>query len=109
MEIKGGETMRIEPLAMTKLRGPPPRRGVLRAAGAGAIAAVLGGRLGLLAGAQASFPTRIRVLHAAPELGKVEVFFNGEKKLDEFDYGTTSDWIQVDPGVVRATVRRDRA
>jgi hypothetical protein len=101
--------MRTDPLAMTTFTVTPSRRGVLRAAGAGALAAMLGGRLGLLASAQASFPTRIRVLHAAPELGKVEVLFNGEEKLDEFDYGTTSDWIEVDPGVVRSTVRRDRA
>src|SRR4051812_9120644 len=101
--------MRIDSLAMTTRTVTPSRRGVLRAAGAGTLAAVLGGRFGSLAAAQASFPTRIRVLHAAPELGKVEVLFNGEKKLDEFNYGTTSDWIQVDPGVVRATVRRDRA
>jgi hypothetical protein len=49
------------------------------------------------------------VLHAAPQLGKVEVLFDGQEKLDEFDYGTTSDWIEVKPGVVRTTVRRDRA
>ena len=89
--------MRIDPLAMTRLTVKPSRRGVLRAAGAGALAAVLSGRLGLPAGAQASFPTRIRVLHAAPELGKVEVLFNGEEKLDEFDTARPvigSKWIQ---------------
>ena len=26
------------------------------------------------------------MLHASPDLGKVEVLFNGEEKLDEFDY-----------------------
>jgi hypothetical protein len=51
----------------------------------------------------------VRALHAAPELGKVEVLFNGAKQLDEFEYGTTSDWIEIDPGVVRITISRDRA
>jgi hypothetical protein len=36
------------------------------------------------------------------------VLFNGEKKLDEFEYAQTSDWIDVDPGLVRITVQRDR-
>ena len=66
--------MRIDPLAMTRLTVKPSRRGVLRAAGAGALAAVLSGRLGLPAGAQASFPTRIRVLHAAPGWERLRFF-----------------------------------
>jgi hypothetical protein len=41
-------------------------------------------------------------------LGKIEVLFNGDEVLDEFEYGTTSDWIEVQPGVVRGTIRRDR-
>lgn len=85
------------------------RRTVLRAVGAGVAATLIAGPLGSVARAQSPFPTRIRVLHAAPALGKVEVLFNGEKKLDEFTYGTTSDWIEVGAGVVRVTVRRDRA
>jgi hypothetical protein len=59
--------------------------------------------------AQTTYPTRIRVLHASPELGQVEVLFNDTEVLDEFDYGMTSDWIEVEPGVVRTTIRRDRA
>jgi hypothetical protein len=54
------------------------------------------------------FPGRFRVLHAAPDLGKIEVLFNDAKQLDEFAYGQYSDWIDVDPGLVRITVRRDR-
>jgi hypothetical protein len=42
-------------------------------------------------------------------LGKVEVLFNGSEVLDEFEYGSTSDWVEVKPGVVRVTIRRDRA
>ena len=85
------------------------RRGVLRLAGAGAAAVLVNGKVHGLARAQSTFPTRVRVLHASPELGKVEVLFNGQEKLDEFEYGTTSDWIEVEPGVVRTTIRRDRA
>jgi hypothetical protein len=85
------------------------RRAALRTAGAGVVATLIAGRLGSVARAQSPFPTRIRVLHAAPPLGEVEVLFNGEEKLDEFAYGTTSDWIEVGAGVVRVTIRRDRA
>lgn len=85
------------------------RRAVLRTAGAGVVATLIAGRLGSVARAQSPFPTRIRVLHASPALGKVEIRFNGEKKLDEFTYGTTSDWIEVGAGVVRVTISRDRA
>jgi len=85
------------------------RRTVLRAAGTAALVTLVSGHLGSTVRAQSPFPTRIRVLHAAPPLGKVEVLFNGEKKLDEFTYGTTSDWIEVGAGVVRVTIRRDRA
>ncbi|MFN8590187.1 MAG: DUF4397 domain-containing protein [Thermomicrobiales bacterium] len=85
------------------------RRGLLRVAGAGAVVALAGTRGFAVTRAQTPFPTRIKVLNAAPSLGKVEVLFNGKKELDEFTYGMTSDWIDVSPGLVRATVRRDRA
>lgn len=84
------------------------RRTVLRLVGAGVVVGIGSSRHGGLAAAQSPFPTRIRVLHAAPELGKVEILFNGNKALNEFDYGTTSDWIEIKPGVVRTTIRRDR-
>jgi hypothetical protein len=84
------------------------RRAALRLVGAGVVVGIGAGRHGRLVAAQTPFPTRIRVLHAAPELGKVEVLFNGNEELDEFDYGTTSDWIDVNPGTVRTTIRRDR-
>ena len=84
------------------------RRTVLRAVGAGAVVTLLSGRLGSVARAQLPFPTRIRVLHAAPPLGKVEVLFNGEKKLDEFTYGTNEDYelILSDPLVIPVPVDR---
>lgn len=84
------------------------RRRLLGAAGAGVIASVLPGRLGLTARAQETFATRVQVLHAAPGLGQIEVLFNGAELLDNFDYGQTSDWLDVEPGVVRVTIRRDR-
>jgi hypothetical protein len=80
----------------------------LRLVGAGVVVGIALGRRERLAAAQTPFPTRIRVLHAAPELGKVEILFNGNEELDEFDYGTISDWIEVNPGTLRTTVRRDR-
>jgi hypothetical protein len=84
------------------------RRSVLRLSGAGAALLVVGGRLPAAANAQAMFPGKFRVLHGAPDLGKVEVYFNGDKKLDEFQYGQVSDWLDIDPGLVRIEIRRDR-
>jgi hypothetical protein len=84
------------------------RRTMLRVVGAGVVVGIGIGRRGQNTAAQSPFPTRIRVLHAAPELGKVEVLFDGNEELDEFDYGTTSDWIEVKAGTVRMTIRRDR-
>jgi Domain of unknown function (DUF4397) len=85
------------------------RRGVLRLIGAGAVVGMAISRRRGLAAAQTPYPTRIRVLHAAPGLGKVEVLFNGNEELDEFEYGMVSDWIEVSPGTVRTTIRLDRA
>jgi hypothetical protein len=53
--------------------------------------------------------TRLQVLHGGPDVGKVELYLNGEKVLDNFEYGSLSDWIDVDPGTVRVTITRDRA
>jgi hypothetical protein len=86
----------------------PSRRQLLGAAGAGIIVSVLSHRDGLLVQAQDAFPTRVQVLHAAPGLGQVEVLFNGDELLDEFDYGQTSDWLDIAPGTLRVTIRLDR-
>ena len=53
--------------------------------------------------------TRVQVLHASPSLGKVEVFFNGDETLDEFNYGDQSDWIDISPGSTQVTITADRA
>ena len=34
---------------------------------------------------------------------------NYEEELDGFEYGTTSDWIDLTPGAVRVTIYADRA
>jgi hypothetical protein len=59
--------------------------------------------------AQTAVPPRIRVVHAGPELGTVEVLFNSAKVLDQFAYGTNSDWLEVNPGAVRITIHTDTA
>jgi hypothetical protein len=84
------------------------RRGLLRLVGAGALTVAIG-RASPVARAQTPYPTRLRILHASPALGKVEVHINGQEELDEFTYGMVSDWIQVDPGTARITIHRDRA
>jgi len=56
-----------------------------------------------------SIQTRVMVLHASPDLGKVEVFINNEEVLDEFEYGDQSDFIDFEPGGARLTITADRA
>jgi hypothetical protein len=53
--------------------------------------------------------TRVVVLPAATDLGKVEVHFNGDEALDEFKYGDLSDRIDLDPHTVQVWITRDRA
>ena len=52
--------------------------------------------------------TRVQFLHAGPSIGKVEILINGEKKVDGFEYGKTSDWINIDPGSVELQISEDR-
>jgi hypothetical protein len=53
--------------------------------------------------------TRAKFLHASPGLGKVEVHLNHDEKIDEFEYGDLSDWIDVPPGSVQVSMTADRA
>jgi hypothetical protein len=84
------------------------RRGMLLLSGAGALAFTFGTAIAAPAQAQTMFPGRFRVMHGAPDLGNIEVLFNDNKLLDDFAYGQASDWIDVDPGLVRITIKRDR-
>src|SRR5689334_20537219 len=86
----------------------PSRRGLLRLAAVGAGMTALGHATPAVR-AQTPFPTRVRLLHASPALGKVEVDVNGKEELDEFTYSMVSDWIEVSPGTARITIHRDRA
>lgn len=56
-----------------------------------------------------SIQTRVKILHASPDLGKCEVHINYDEVKDEFKYGDESDWIEFEPGAVRFTVTADRA
>src|SRR3954453_11442754 len=106
--MTGVDSMSVKQISAGLVGQAHSRRSAVRLVGAGVVVGMATGWQSRLARAQTQFPTRIRVLHAAPALGKVEVLFNGNEELDEFDYGTTSDWIEVDPGTVRLTIRRDR-
>jgi hypothetical protein len=53
--------------------------------------------------------TRVRFLHADTDESKLEVHLNGDEVLDEFTFGSLSDWIDLDPGSVRVTITEDRA
>jgi hypothetical protein len=70
--------------------------------------AAFAGAAGMRHAAAQTIQTRVQVLHAATDLGKVEVRFNGIKALDDFEYGNQSDWINIDPGTVQVTIARDR-
>jgi Domain of unknown function (DUF4397) len=52
--------------------------------------------------------TRVQFLHAGPNIGKLEIRLNGDKKVDGFEYGKTSDWIDIDPGAVELQMSEDR-
>src|SRR4051794_40219611 len=95
-------------ISTAMLENMPSRRTLLRMASAGTLAVVAGNHLGSRARAQRRFPGRMRVLHASPDLSKVEVLFNDSKVLDGFQYGQVSDRFDLDPGLVRVIVRRDR-
>src|SRR5215204_2935446 len=53
--------------------------------------------------------TRVQLLHASPDLDKVEVHINYDEVADEFTYGQQSDWIDFTPGAARVTITADRA
>ncbi len=52
--------------------------------------------------------TRVQFLHAATDVGDVEVHINNNNELDEFAYGDVSEWIDIDPGTARVTITADR-
>jgi hypothetical protein len=52
--------------------------------------------------------TRLVVLHAGVDTGKVEVHINNEKVIDEFEYLDQSDWFDLNPGSMRFTITADR-
>ena len=53
--------------------------------------------------------TRVVILHASPDVGKVEVHINYDEIVDEFTYGQQSDWVDFKPGAPRVTITADRA
>jgi hypothetical protein len=81
--------------------------GVLAAAPAVAASALTPRRAGAQDGV--TIQTRVQFLHAATDLGQIEVHLNDDEVLDEFTYGMVSDWIDVAPGTVWLTLYLDRA
>jgi hypothetical protein len=53
--------------------------------------------------------TRGKFLHASPSLGKIEVHVNWDERIDEFEYGDLSDWIDLPPGATEISMTADRA
>jgi len=53
--------------------------------------------------------TRVQLLHASPDLDKIEIHINYDEVVDEFTYGQQSDWIDFQPGAARVTITADRA
>jgi hypothetical protein len=52
--------------------------------------------------------TRVQFLHAAPNLGSVEISFNYDKQVDGFSYGEVSDWLDIPPGATEVSMNADR-
>ena len=75
----------------------------------GMMVAALAAPVGLRRTAAQDIQTRAQVLHAATDLGKIEVHFNNDEVADEFEYGDQTDWVDVDPGSVQVWITRDRA
>jgi hypothetical protein len=71
--------------------------------------AALAGPVGSRRAVAQDIATRAVVLHAATDLGKIEVHFNDDEVADEFEYGDQTDWIDVAPGTVQVWITRDRA
>lgn len=71
--------------------------------------AALGGLLAPRSVAAQDIQTRVIVVHAATELGKIEVHFNDDEVADEFEYGQQTDWIDLNPGTIQVWITRDRA
>jgi hypothetical protein len=71
--------------------------------------AALAGQVGTRRAAAQDIQTRVQVLHAATDLGEIEVSFNSDEVADEFTYGEQTDWIDLDPGTVQVWITRDRA
>jgi hypothetical protein len=69
----------------------------------------LGGTLGVRSASAQDITTRAVILHAATDLGKVEVHFNDDEVADELEYGDQTDWVDIDPGTVQVWITRDRA
>lgn len=73
------------------------------------ITTLLAGMVSVAAPATAQgIETKVRFLHASPDRGNIEVSLDGDEELDEFAYGSTSDWLEVEPGPLRVTISEER-
>ncbi|GCE19755.1 DUF4397 domain-containing protein [Dictyobacter kobayashii] len=55
---------------------------------------LLGGR----PSASAAEPAYIRVIHASPDIGIVDVFVDGQKLLSDFQFATVTDYVPIPSG-----------
>ncbi len=56
------------------------------------------GPLLLIDDAFASDQAQLRIIHASPDAGSVDVLVNGGVALDGFEFGTATDYLALDPG-----------
>jgi hypothetical protein len=52
--------------------------------------------------------TRAQFLHAAPNLGAVDISFNYDKVISEFKYGQVSEWVDIPPGATEVSMNANR-
>jgi len=48
--------------------------------------------------AQTTITTQARVIHASKNEGAIKVSFDGDKKIEDLDYGEVSDYVDLEPG-----------
>jgi hypothetical protein len=64
----------------------------------GIYAVLLTGIAAFTLSAKADNNAMVRVVHASPDAGKVDVFVDGNKLLDNFDFATVTDYVPLSAG-----------
>jgi hypothetical protein len=105
-QFRGGECTMRQTVRRKRVRGYFALTAMLVATFVAALVAPVG--LSFASAQDTAIQTRVQFLHAGPNVGKVEININGDKKVDSFSYGDVSDWVDLDPGAVELQINEDR-